>query len=184
MVPGVGFVGLVVFAGEPEPAPGVCGVVCGVAVPACGVAVPGGGVAVLPGGVAVPGGGVAAPGVELCPAEPLLPAAEPAEPALCATTHAEQQRSTNIIANFPGEFIEFVPRYGSSTASSIDLTSEVRGVTSGRCSKRHAAIWQRLQQFRSLDRRNSVWADNPGDLPRCWFWLRRLAGGCGRRFRI
>jgi hypothetical protein len=105
-VPDAGFE---VFAGEPEPAPGVCGVVCGVAVPAGGVAVEPGGVAVEAGGVAVPGGGVAVPGVELCPVEPLLPAAEPAEPALCATTHAEQQTSTNNIANFLGEFIEFFP---------------------------------------------------------------------------
>ena len=60
----------------------------------------------LAGGVAVPAGGVAVPGVALCPAAP-LPAAEPA-PALCATTHAEQLRRINSIANFLGEIIVFV----------------------------------------------------------------------------
>jgi hypothetical protein len=95
IVPGVGFEGLVVFAGDPDPAPGVDGVVCGVAVPA-------GGVAVLAGGVAVPGGGVAVPGVAVRPAAPGLPVAEPA---LWATTQAEQQRRTNSIANFLGESI-------------------------------------------------------------------------------
>jgi hypothetical protein len=95
--PGLVALGLVAFGfvvpGEPEPAPGVEGVVCGV---------------VAVGGGAAPVGGAADPGVELCPvplpADPLLPA-DPAEPALCATTQAEHPRRTNTMANFFADFI-------------------------------------------------------------------------------
>lgn len=99
MLPGVGFVvefdpgtvpglefglwgfGLEVLLGEPDPAPGGCGVVCGVDVPA--VAEP-----------RAPGFGL-----ELCPAE-AFPVAEPLDPALCAITQAEQQRRTDNVRNF------------------------------------------------------------------------------------
>jgi len=60
-----------------------------------------------------PGGGVVDPGVELCPVEPLLLPdplpAEPAEPALCATTQAEQLRRIKSIANLRREFICLSP---------------------------------------------------------------------------
>jgi len=84
VLPGVGVPGEVdpgifgfgVVPGEAEPGVlGLCGAVCGVAVPAGGVAVPAGGVAGLAGGVAVPAGGVAGePGVEVWPAVPEPPA--------------------------------------------------------------------------------------------------------------
>jgi hypothetical protein len=108
--PGVGLVGelepgTVVFGvppGEVEP-----GVVCGEAVPAGGVAVPAGGVAVLPGGVAVLAGGVAGdpgvgdPGVEVCPADPGLPAGgAPPEGAACATAQLAQHSTADSNASF------------------------------------------------------------------------------------
>lgn len=96
--PGVGVAGdvdpgTVVFGvpldeeGDPG-AFGVCGVVCGVAVPA--------------GGVAVPAGGVAGePGVELCPAEaePLGGTAPP-EGVLCATAQLAQHNTTDSNVSF------------------------------------------------------------------------------------
>jgi hypothetical protein len=103
VLPGVGAVGefepgTVVFGtplGDVEP-----GVVCGV--PAGGVAVPAGGVAVLPGGVAVLAGGVAGdPGVEVCPADPGLPAGgAPPEGAACATAQLAQQSTADSNASF------------------------------------------------------------------------------------
>jgi hypothetical protein len=91
--PGVVEPGFVVLPGEPDPAPGLCGVVCGVVPPV---------------------EGVVEPGVELCPValppDPALPAdpAEPAEPALWATAQAEQPANNISIANFLRLFISFV----------------------------------------------------------------------------
>jgi hypothetical protein len=46
--------------------------------------------------------------LEPCPAE-ALPVADPLEPALCAITHAEQQRRTTNVWNFCEQFIVVSP---------------------------------------------------------------------------
>ncbi len=77
--PGVVVPGFVVLPGDPDPAPGVCGVVCGVVPPV---------------------EGLVEPGVELCPVALPPEPADPEEPALWATAQAEHPANSISIANF------------------------------------------------------------------------------------
>jgi hypothetical protein len=103
-VPGVelGFWGFEVLLAEPEPAPGGCGVVCGVDAPGAGEP-------------CAPEFGLALCPVELCPAG-ALPVAEPLEPVLCATTHVAQHRRTSSVRNF---CVQFIMVSSPSAASSL-----------------------------------------------------------------
>ncbi len=132
------------FPGEPLPAPGVCGVLCGFVPPVERFpAVPAPGVEPCP----------AEPcPVEPCPVEPCAPPAEPAEPLppappappppACATAHAEQARSTMVNADFLRDVIfvldiELLPRRRFNLASPVSYRHrevEVRA-RMGRCSR-------------------------------------------------